>query len=144
MRRGLALLLLVGLVQAQSLGLRFGFGEGLGLTLGASLETSLRTNLNGRLGLDLSPGAPGVALEALLLFKPDLGRYDPSLRGLAPYLGGGLGGMVGPKPTAGVTFALGFEGPIDFTTGLFLEGRYLYALPSLPHAWWLGLGATFR
>ncbi|WP_460361707.1 hypothetical protein [Thermus antranikianii] len=37
----------------------------------------------------LAPVAPGVALEGALPFKPDLGQYDPSLKGLLPYFGGG-------------------------------------------------------
>lgn len=87
--------------------MRFGYGEGLGLTFGAGMENRLRQNLSGRLAADLAPEAPGVALEALLLFKPDLGQYDPALKGLLPYVGGGLAGVVGPAPTLGVSLALG-------------------------------------
>ena len=100
MRRLLVVLLaLFGLASAQgAIGMRFGYGEGLGLTFGAGMENRLRQNLSGRLAADLAPEAPGVALEALLLFKPDLGQYDPALTGLLPYVGGGLAGVVGPAP----------------------------------------------
>lgn len=107
----LALALFLGLASAQSaIGMRFGYGEGLGLTFGAGVENRLRQNLSGRLLAELSPAAPGVVLEASLLFKPDLGQYDPTLAGTLPYFGGGLSGLVGPTPTLGVGFTLGLEG----------------------------------
>ena len=79
--------------------MRFGYGEGLGLTFGAGMENRLRQNLSGRLAADLAPEAPGVALEALLLFKPDLGQYDPALKGLLPYVGAGPTTPASPPPT---------------------------------------------
>ena len=146
MRRLLAVLLaLLGLASAQgAIGMRFGYGEGLGLTFGAGMENRLRQNLSGRLAADLAPEAPGVALEALLLFKPDLGQYDPALKGLLPYVGGGLAGVVGPAPTLGVSLALGLEGLLDPTTGLFAEGGYTYGFADFPKVFRLAFGVSFR
>ncbi|SDE66084.1 hypothetical protein SAMN04488243_10650 [Thermus arciformis] len=141
----LALGLLLGLAHAQgAIGMRFGYGEGLGLTFGAGVENRLRQNLSGRLLAELAPAAPGLALEASLLFKPDLGQYDPSLQGLLPYFGGGLSGLVGPAPTLGVSFTLGLEGLLDPYTGLFAEGTYVYGFAEFPKVWRLALGANFR
>ena len=118
--------------------MRFGYGEGLGLTFGAGMENRLRQNLSGRLAADLAPEAPGVALEALLLFKPDLGQYDPALKGLLPYVG------VGPAPTLGVSLALGLEGLLDPTTGLFAEAAYVYGFADFPKLWRFAFGVNFR
>jgi len=146
MRRLLVVLLaLLGLALAQSaIQMRFGYGEGLGLTFGAGVENVLRQNLSGRLAADLAPEAPGVALEALLLFKPDLGQYDPTLKGLLPYLGGGLSGVVGPNPTLGVGLVAGLEGLLDPTTGLFAEGGYTYGFADFPKVFRLAFGVSFR
>jgi hypothetical protein len=108
------------------------------------MENRLRQNLSGRLAADLAPEAPGVALEALLLFKPDLGQYDPALKGLLPYVGGGLAGVVGPAPTLGVSLALGLEGLLDPTTGLFAEGGYTYGFADFPKVFRLAFGVSFR
>ncbi|GAA6758481.1 hypothetical protein Thermus77838_15140 [Thermus oshimai] len=147
MRRLFALLLLFGLASAQSaLSLRFGYGEALGLTFGAGVENRLRENLSGRLLLELAPAAPGLFASGELLFKPDLGRYDPTLRGLLPYLGGGLGGVLafqGPS-TLGVGFTGGLEALLDPTTGFFLEGSYVYGFGDWPKTWRLAFGANFR
>ncbi len=124
--------------------MRFGYGEGLGLTFGAGVESRLRQNLFGRLAAELAPAAPGVALEAALLFKPDLGQYDPSLKGLLPYFGGGLSAVVGPSLTAGVSFTLGMEGLLDPYTGLFAEGSYVYGFADFPKVWRFALGVNFR
>uniref|UniRef100_A0A7C2C251 Outer membrane protein beta-barrel domain-containing protein n=1 Tax=Thermus islandicus TaxID=540988 RepID=A0A7C2C251_9DEIN len=141
----LALTLATGLAWAQgTIGMRLGYGEGLGLTFGAAVETRLRQNLSGRLAADLAPAGPGVALEASLLFKPDLGLYEPSLKGLLPYLGGGVSGLVGPAPTLGVGLTLGLEGLLDPYTGLFAEGTYVYGFAAFPKVWRLALGANFR
>ena len=112
----LATIALLGLATAQSaIQMRFGYGESLGLTFGAGVESRLRQNLSGRLLAELAPAAPGVALEASLLFKPDLGQYDPTLRGLLPYFGGGLSGLLGEQSTAGVSFSAGLEGSLTPT-----------------------------
>jgi len=79
-------------------------GEILGFTFRAGLENHLQQNPSGRLSAMLAPVAPGVALEGALPFKPDLGQYDPSLKGLLPYFGGGLSAVVGPSLPAGVSF----------------------------------------
>ncbi len=140
-----ALVLLLGLASAQSaIQMRFGYGEGLGLTFGAGVESRLRQNLSGRLLAELAPSTPGVALEAALLFKPELGQYDPSLAGLLPYFGGGLGGVVGPRLTLGVSFTLGLEGLLDRYTGLFTEGTYVYGFADFPKIWRFTLGVNFR
>ncbi|GAA5334413.1 MULTISPECIES: hypothetical protein [Thermus] len=145
MKRVFVLLALLGLAHAQSaIQMRFGHGETLGLTFGAGVESRLRQNLTGRLTAELAPAAPGVALEAALLFKPDLGQYDPSLRGLLPYFGGGLGALVGPSLTAGVSFTLGLEGLLDPSTGLFAEGSYVYGFADFPKVWRFALGVNFR
>ncbi|TFU16784.1 hypothetical protein [Thermus tengchongensis] len=139
------LVLLFGLASAQSaIQMRFGYGEGLGLTFGAGVESRLRQNLSGRLTAELSPAAPGVALEAALLFKPDLGQYDPTLAALLPYFGGGLGALVGPSLTAGVSFTMGLEGLLDPFTGLFAEGAYVYGFADFPKVWRFALGVNFR
>ena len=78
--------------------MRFGYGEGLGLTFGAGMENRLRQNLSGRLAADLAPEAPGVALEALLLFKPDLGSTTPPSKASSPTWAGGAPGWWGPPP----------------------------------------------
>ncbi|GGM98206.1 hypothetical protein GCM10007092_09990 [Thermus composti] len=145
MKRLLIAFLLLGIASAQSaIQMRFGYGEGLGLTFGAGVENVLRQNLAGRLTAELAPAAPGVALEATLLFKPDLGQYDPTLKGLLPYLGGGLSGVVGPNPTLGVGLVAGLEGLLDPTTGLFAEGAYVYGFADFPKVWRFGLGVNFR
>lgn len=146
MRRLLVVLLaLLGLASAQgAIGMRFGYGEGLGLTFGAGVENRLRQHLAGRLAADLAPAAPGVALEALLLFKPDLGQYDPALKGFLPYVGGGLAGVVGPAPTLGVSLALGLEGLLDPTTGLFAEAAYVYGFADFPKVGRFAFGVNFR
>ncbi|GAA6754783.1 hypothetical protein QT17_02530 [Thermus sp. 2.9] len=145
MRRVFVLLFLLGLAGAQSaIQMRFGHGEALGLTFGAGVESHLRQNLVGRLTAELAPAAPGVALEAALLFKPDLGQYEPGLQGLLPYFGGGLGALLGPRPTAGVGFTLGLEGLLDPYTGLFAEGSYVYGFADFPKVWRFALGVNFR
>ena len=146
MRRLLVVLLaLFGLAPAPgATAMRPGYGAGLGLTFGAGMENRLRQNLSGRLAAALAPEAPGVALEALLLFKPDLGQYDPALKGLLPYVGGGLAGVVGPAPTLGVSLALGLEGLLDPTTGLFAEAAYVYGFADFPKLWRFAFGVNFR
>lgn len=124
--------------------MRFGYGDGLGLTFGAGVESRLRQNLVGRFLAELAPATPGVALEGALLFKPDLGQYDPSLAGVLPYFGGGLGAVVGPRLTAGVSFAMGLEGLLDRYTGLFAEATYVYGFADFPKVWRLTLGVNFR
>lgn len=141
----LATIAFLGLAAAQStIQMRFGYGEGLGLTFGAGVESRLRQNLSGRLLAELAPAAPGVALEASLLFKPDLGQYDPTLRGLLPYFGGGLSGLLGEQSTAGVSFSAGLEGLLDPYTGLFAEATYVYGFAGFPKVWRFGLGVNFR
>jgi len=139
----LAAIALLGLATAQSaIQMRFGYGEGLGLTFGAGVESRLRQNLSGRLLAELAPAAPGVALEASLLFKPDLGQYDPTLRGLLPYSGGGLSGLLGEQSTAGVSFSAGLEGLLDPYTGLFAEATYSTASRASPRSGAWGLAST--
>ncbi|MGQ9735268.1 MAG: hypothetical protein ACUVUP_01550 [Thermaceae bacterium] len=147
--RRLVLALLLGLLGsfagAQSaIGMRFGYGEGTGLSFGASLENTFRRNLAGRVYLDLAPAGPGVALGVDLLFKPDLGQYDPSLKGLTPYLGGGLSGLLAQESTLGVSFSLGLEGLLDPYTGLFVEARHTYGFAQAPKFWRFLLGVNFR
>ncbi|KGQ22690.2 hypothetical protein [Thermus filiformis] len=145
MRKALALLLLLGVGLAQSaIQMRFGYGESTGLSFGAGVESVLRRNLSGRLYLDLAPASPGLAVGGDLLFKPDLGQYDPTLRGLLPYFGGGLSGVLGPQSTFGVGFSLGLEGLLDPYTGLFLEGQYVYGFADAPKTWRAVLGVNFR
>lgn len=145
MRKALALLLLLGVGLAQSaIQMRFGYGESTGLSFGAGVESALRRNLSGRLYLDLAPASPGLAVGGDLLFKPDLGQYDPTLRGLLPYFGGGLSGVLGPQSTFGVGFSLGLEGLLDPYTGLFLEGQYVYGFADAPKTWRAVLGVNFR
>lgn len=124
--------------------MRFGYGESTGLSFGAGVESVLRRNLSGRLYLDLAPASPGLAVGGDLLFKPDLGQYDPTLRGLLPYFGGGLSGVLGPQSTFGVGFSLGLEGLLDPYTGLFLEGQYVYGFADAPKTWRAVLGVNFR
>ncbi|WP_243028487.1 hypothetical protein [Thermus albus] len=144
-RAFLLLAALLGLAYAQTaIQMRFGYGEVLGLTFGAGLENRLRQNLSGRLAAMLAPAPPGVALEAALLFKPDLGQYDPTLAGLLPYFGGGLSAVVGPSLTAGVSFTGGLEGLLDPSTGLFLEATYVYGFADFPKVWQFALGVSFR
>lgn len=119
-------------------------GKALGSPSGAGLENRLRQNLSGRLSAMLAPAAPGVALEGALLFKPDLGQYDPSLKGLLPYFGGGLSAVVGPSLTAGVSFTGGLEGLLDPYTGLFAEATYVYGFANFPKVWHFTLGVSFR
>jgi hypothetical protein len=138
-------LLLLGVGLAQSaIQMRFGYGESTGLSFGAGVESALRRNLSGRLYLDLAPASPGLAVGGDLLFKPDLGQYDPTLRGLLPYFGGGLSGVLGPQSTFGVGFSLGLEGLLDPYTGLFLEGQYVYGFADAPKTWRAVLGVNFR
>lgn len=146
MRKILLLLLSLSLLgHAQSaIQMRIGYGEGTGLSFGAGLESNLRRNLTGRLYLDLSPASPGLAIGGDLLFKPDLGRYDPSLRGLFPYFGGGLSGLLASESTFGVGFSLGLEGLLDPYTGLFLEGQYVYGFANAPKTGRILLGVNFR
>jgi len=141
----LATAVFLSLATAQSaIQMRFGYGEGLGLTFGTGVENRLRQNLSGRLLAELAPAAPGVALEASLLFKPDLGQYDPTLAGLLPYFGGGLSGLVGPQSTVGVSFSAGLEGLLDPYTGLFAEATHVYGFADFPKVWRFSLGVNFR
>jgi len=135
----------LGLATAQSaVQMRFGYGDGLGLVFGTGVENRMRQNLSSRFLAELAPAAPGVALEASLLFKPDLGQYDPSLKGLLPYFGGGLSGVVGGQSTLGVSFSAGVEALFDPYTGLFAEGTYVYGFADFPKVWRLGVGVNFR
>ncbi len=124
--------------------MRFGYGETTGLSFGAGLENPLRRNLVGRLYLDLAPASPGVAVGGDLLFKPDLGQYDPTLRGSFPYFGGGLSGLLGPQSTFGVGFSLGLEQLLDPYTGLAIEAQYIYGIANAPKTWRMLLGVNFR
>lgn len=142
--RGLALLLLLGLALAQNpIQMRLGLGGGV-FFFGLGMEAELRRNLTGGVYADLDPANPGLALGGRLLFKPDLGQYDPALSGLRPYLGGGLGGVLGPAASLGLVLAAGLEGRLDPSTGLFLEGEYLYGLKDAPKRGRIVLGASFR
>ncbi len=144
MRRWIALFLLLGLALAQNpIQMRLSLGDGV-LSFGVGLETELRRNLMGGVYADLDPASPGLALGGRLLFKPDLGQYDPELRGLRPYFGGGLGGTLTQEPSFGVVFAGGMEGLIDPWTGVFLEAEYFYGFLDAPKRWRFLLGVSFR
>ncbi|MER3451566.1 MAG: hypothetical protein C4298_02635 [Thermus sp.] len=146
MRKILLLLLSLSLLgHAQSaIQMRIGYGEGTGLSFGAGLESNLRRNLTGRLYLDLAPASPGLAVGGDLLFKPDLGQYDPTWRGSFPYFGGGLSGLLGPQSTFGVGFSLGLEQLLDPDTGLAIEAQYVYGIANAPKTWRMLLGVNFR
>lgn len=130
--------------QASALQMRLGYGEGLGFTLGAGVEAPLRSHLALNYGVEVAPEGPGLAAFLQMSFKPDLGQYLPEAKGVRPYLGGGLAGLLGGGSTFGLLLTAGAEASLDPTTGLYLEGGYLYGFGTLPRYWRLGLGFTFR
>ena len=82
-----------------------GFGVG-GLTAGLTGGNSLGGGLGGALG-----GAGASALAAIPLIAAALGPLAPFAPLLGAVLGGGLGGLVGPKPSVkGFSFRLQSEG----------------------------------
>ena len=56
----------------------------------------------------------------------------------------GLASVVGPAPTLGVSLALGLEGLLDPTTGLFAEAAYVYGFADFPKLWRFAFGVNFR
>jgi hypothetical protein len=83
-------------------------------------------------------------IETRLLFKPDLGQYDPFLEGLLPYFGRGLSELLGGQSTFGVSFSARVEALFDPYTGLFAEGTYVYGFADSPKVWRLEIGVNFR
>ena len=51
---------------------------------------------------------------------------------------------MGPAPTLGVSLALGLEGLLDPTTGLFADGGYTYGFADFPKVFRLAFGVSFR
>jgi len=114
-------------------------------TLGLGLEADLQRNLVAQLYGDiLLRSNVGFLLGGNLLFKPDLGQFDRDLRGIRPYLGGGLGTVLsGGGVDFGVNLDLGIEFAIDRSTGIFIGGETLFAFTGGSYSR-LILGASFR
>jgi hypothetical protein len=112
--------------------------------IGFGLEAELQRNLTALLYGDLVFRGPGVLVGGELLFKPDLGQFDRDLRGISPYIGGGVGvGFGGSAANAGLTLDFGIEFAVDRSTGLFVgwQGIYYFDGPVGSRA---VLGASFR
>ena len=113
-------------------------------TLGLGLEADLQRNLVAQLYGDiLLRSNVGFLLGGNLLFKPDLGQFDRDLRGISPYLGGGLGTVLSGGGVDFVNLDLGIEFAIDRNTGIFIGGETLFAFAGGPYGR-LILGASFR
>ncbi|MGQ9735158.1 MAG: hypothetical protein ACUVUP_00940 [Thermaceae bacterium] len=117
----LILLLLSPVLAQRAVSFRFSLSDSPGMGLG--LETSLERDLALRVYGDLSPAGPTGYLGGEVLFKPGLGR---ALRGIRPYLGGGLGTALSSTPLTGLGLTLGVEVLLDAWTGVFLDGEYFY------------------
>jgi hypothetical protein len=75
-------------------------------TLGFGLEAGLQRDLVAQIYGDLIFQGPAFLIGGALLFKPDLGQFDRDLRGIRPYLGGGLGLRL-PNPDFALTLDAG-------------------------------------
>lgn len=114
-------------------------------TLGLGLEADLQRNLVAQLYGDiLFRNNVGFLLGGNLLFKPDLGQFDRDLRGISPYVGGGLGTLLSSGGVDfGVNLDLGIEFAIDRNTGIFVGGETLFAFTGDSYGR-LIFGASFR
>lgn len=94
-------------------------------TLGFGLEANLQRNLVAHVYGDVRFAGPTFLLGGEVLFKPDLGQFDPDLRGIKPYFGGGLGlGL--PRADMALTLNAGVEFALDRDTGLFVGGQSIF------------------
>jgi hypothetical protein len=112
--------------------------------IGFGLEAELQRNLVALLYGDLVFRGPGVLVGGELLFKPDLGQFDRDLRGIMPYVGGGIGvGFGGGGADAGLTLDFGIEFLVDRSTGLFVGWQGIYYFDGFTGSRAI-LGASFR
>lgn len=112
--------------------------------LGFGLEAELQRNLVALFYGDLFFQGPGVFVGGELLFKPDLGQFDRDLRGISPYLGGGVGaGFGGGGADVGLTLDFGIEFALDRSTGLFVGWQGIYYFDGGAGSRAI-LGASFR
>ncbi|WP_018466383.1 hypothetical protein [Calidithermus timidus] len=112
--------------------------------LGFGLEAELQRNLVALLYGDLVFRGPAVLVGGELLFKPDLGQFDRDLRGVSPYIGGGVGvGFGGGAADAGLTLDFGIEFAVDRSTGLFVGWQGIYYFDGFVGSRAI-LGASFR
>lgn len=110
--------------------------------LGLGLEASLQRDLVVLVYGDVIFQGPGFLIGGELLFKPDLGQFDRDLRGIKPYLGGGLG-LQTPTPNFALTLDAGVEFLLDRDTGLFIGGQSVFPFSASPYGR-VVLGASFR
>ncbi|PZA07971.1 MULTISPECIES: hypothetical protein [unclassified Meiothermus] len=114
-------------------------------TLGLGLEADLQRNLVAQLYGDIVLRSNvGFLLGGNLLFKPDLGQFDRDLRGISPYVGGGLGALLSSGGVDfGINLDLGIEFAIDRSTGIFIGGENLFSFNGGSYGR-LIFGASFR
>lgn len=97
---------------------------GLGFGLEAELQRNLVANFYG----DLLFRSPTVVVGGDLLFKPDLGQFDRDLRGISPFIGGGLGLWFFNPVVFSLDITGGIEFELDRSTGIFIAGQGIYFL----------------
>lgn len=110
--------------------------------LGFGLEAGLQRDLVAQIYGDLIFQGPAFLIGGALLFKPDLGQFDRDLRGIRPYLGGGLGLRL-PNPNFALTLDAGIEFSLDRDTGLFIGGQSIFPFNGSSSGRVL-LGVSFR
>lgn len=96
--------------------------------LGFGLEAELQRNLVADFYGDLLFRGPNVVVGGDLLFKPDLGQFDRDLRGISPFIGGGLGLWFFNPVVFSLNLTGGIEFELDRSTALFLAGQGIYFL----------------
>ncbi|MBF6594885.1 MAG: hypothetical protein IVW51_10615 [Thermaceae bacterium] len=114
-------------------------GPSLGFGIEADIQRSLVANIYG----DLLFRGPSFLLGGEVLFKPDLGEFDRDLRGISPYIGGGLGVQFPSAISFALTIDAGIEFALDRSTGLFIGGQGIFPFDSSPSSRLL-FGASFR
>jgi len=129
MKKLTVLLTLVVLVLASSAFAQRAFQLRLSLPspgLGLGIEADIQRNIVAQFYGDLLFVGPDFLIGGDILFKPDLGQFDRDLRGISPFIGGGMSVfLISP-----VEFALNLTGGVEFeldrNTGLFISGQGLY------------------
>jgi hypothetical protein len=146
MKRLPILLVLLALCAASSALAQRSFQLRIGIpgpTLGFGIEADLQRNLVANIYGDLVFRGPSFILGGEVLFKPDLGEFDRDLRGISPYIGGGLGVQFPSSISFALTLDAGVEFALDRNTGLFIGGQGIFPFDSSPRSRLL-FGASFR
>lgn len=130
----IALLLPLALQVAltQSLGMRLGYAPSQALVFGASWTASEIGDFRFRIVLDVAPKVTGAFVGYELL-----ARYTPSQT--EAYVGIGLGGLMAPFGTFGITLTSGLAFP-GLRPTPFVEATYIYGFGESPRLWRFALG----